>query len=198
MTTKTGIPVAATVPDVQHDRAGTAAQNVERGAAYLDIETMFDGAISVIGIYRPDHGTYQLVGGGVTDVNLYRALDGVQTIYTYNGGGFDLPVIRRRLYVDLKRDFQHHDLMRDCWKQGLKGGLKKVELQIGIVRSTQGMSGWDAPRLWKRYETYGDQAALDLLLRYNRDDVIHLPRLRAFLHALPEQPVHETTLIWGS
>lgn len=165
--------------------------------AYLDIETAFDGAITVIGIYRPDSGTYQLVGGGVTDLNLYRALEGVGTIYTYNGGSFDLPVIRRRLQADLKRDFQHHDLMRDCWKQGLKGGLKKVELQLGIVRSTLGMTGWDAPKLWQRYESYGDTAALELLLRYNRDDIVHLPRLRAYLHTLPEEPIHEDISIWS-
>lgn len=165
-------------------------------AAYLDIETMYDGGISVIGIYRPDSGTFQLVGAGVTDLNVYRALQGVHTIYTYNGGSFDLPVIRRHLFADLKRDFHHHDLMRDCWKHGLKGGLKKVELQIGIVRSTQGMSGWDAPRLWKRYEMNGDQAALDLLLRYNRDDVVHLPQLRAYLHKHAEEPLHEAITIW--
>lgn len=169
----------------------------EDGAAYLDIETAFDGGITVIGIYRPDSGTYQLVGGGVTDVNLYRALEGVRTIYTYNGGGFDLPVIRRRLYADLKQDFQHHDLMRDCWKQGLRGGLKKVEVQLGIVRSTAGMTGWDAPKLWQRYETYGDMAALELLLRYNRDDIVHLPRLRAYLHRLPEGLLHEAVYVWS-
>jgi uncharacterized protein YprB with RNaseH-like and TPR domain len=164
-------------------------------SAYLDIETAFDGSITVIGIFRPDRGTIQLVGGGVTDLNLYRALEGVETIYTYNGGCFDLPVIRRRLYVDLKQDFRHHDLMRDCWKQGLKGGLKKVELKIGIARETAGLSGWDAPKLWQRYEALHDHAALDLLLRYNRDDVINLPRLRAYLHKLPEEPPCEAVTV---
>ncbi len=165
-------------------------------SAYLDIETAFDGSITVIGIFRPDLGTIQLVGGGVNDVNVYRALEGVQTIYTYNGGSFDLPVIRRRLRLDLKEDFRHHDLMRDCWRHGLKGGLKKVELTIGIARGTAGLSGWDAPKLWHRYETLGDQAALDLLLRYNRDDVINLPRLRAYLHKLPEELPREDVLVW--
>ncbi|MDP9313949.1 MAG: ribonuclease H-like domain-containing protein [Chloroflexota bacterium] len=166
-------------------------------SAYLDIETAFDGSITVIGVYRPDSGTFQLVGNGVTDVNLYRALDEVETIYTYNGGSFDLPVIRRCLLADLKRDFRHHDLMRDCWKHGLKGGLKKVELQLGIARSTAGMSGWDAPRLWQRYQKRGDAAALELLLRYNRDDIVHLPRLKAHLHALAEEPLHEGLTVWA-
>jgi uncharacterized protein YprB with RNaseH-like and TPR domain len=165
-------------------------------SAYLDIETAFDGSITVIGIFRPDWGTIQLVGAGVNDVNVYRALDGVQTIYTYNGSSFDLPVIRRRLHVDLKAEFRHHDLMRDCWRHGLKGGLKKVELTIGIARGTAGLSGWDAPKLWHRYEVMGDQAALDLLLRYNRDDVINLPRLRAYLHKLPEELPREDVLVW--
>lgn len=164
--------------------------------AYLDIETAFDGSITVIGIYRPDLGTIQLVDGGVHDVNLYRALEGIGTIYTYNGGSFDLPCIKKRVRVDLRADFGHHDLMRTCWKHGLKGGLKKVELQIGIARGTAGLTGWDAPKLWHRYQNQHDLAALDLLLRYNRDDVINLPRLRAYLERSPEETVQEEVLIW--
>ena len=167
-----------------------------RPPAYLDIETAFDGSISVIGIYRPDIGTIQLVDGGVHDVNIYRALEGVGTIYTYNGGSFDLPYIKRRTQVDLKTDFDHHDLMRTCWKHGLKGGLKKVEVQLGIARGTAGLTGWDAPKLWHRYQTAHDVDALDLLLRYNRDDVINLPRLRAYLEKIREEELHEGIMIW--
>lgn len=166
--------------------------------AYLDIETAFDNSITVIGIYRPDVGTIQLLDGGIHDVNIYRALEGVGTIYTYNGASFDLPHIKRKTLVDLRADFHHHDLMRTCWKHGLKGGLKKVELQIGIARSTAGLTGYDAPKLWHRYQTYHDTDALELLLRYNRDDVIHLPRLRAYLEKLPEDEVQEATLIWST
>ena len=74
--------------------------------AYLDIETAFDGSISVIGIYRPDYGTTQLVGSGVRDMPLYDALAGISTVVTFNGTSFDLPIIRRRLYADIKRDFE--------------------------------------------------------------------------------------------
>ena len=48
---------------------------------------------------------------------------------------------------------------------------------FGIARSTQGMNGWDAMRLWERYENEGDRAALDVLLEYNREDVINLMQL---------------------
>jgi len=149
--------------------------------AYLDIETTFSGSISVIGIYRPDAGTTQLVGGGVSDLNLYRALAEVDTIVTFNGSSFDLPMIRKRLLADLKAEFAHRDLLYICRRQGLRGGLKVVEQRLGIARATAGITGWDAPRLWSRFERYGDRAALDTLLAYNYEDVVNLAVLEAVL-----------------
>ncbi len=149
--------------------------------AYLDIETAFDGSITVIGIYRPDRGTIQLVGGGIHDISLYDALDGIETIVTFNGTCFDVPVIKKRMYVDLLADFAHCDLMYVARKQGLKGGLKRLEVQIGIARETAGLTGYDAPRLWQLYETTDDRAALEQLLRYNREDIVNLAALEAHL-----------------
>jgi uncharacterized protein YprB with RNaseH-like and TPR domain len=153
--------------------------------AYLDIETTFDQCISVIGIYRADMGTVQLVGSGVSDLNLYRALEGVATIVTFNGSSFDLPCIRKRLFSDLKSEFDHCDLLYMCRRRGLRGGLKVVEQRLGIARETVGISGWDAPRLWRRYEALDDLEALHTLLRYNREDVINLALLEAVLDQQP-------------
>jgi uncharacterized protein YprB with RNaseH-like and TPR domain len=149
--------------------------------AYLDIETSFDGTITVVGLHAEDRGVIQLVGGKVTDVSVWRALEGVDTICTYNGSRFDLPVIRRRLGLDLAKEFRSHDLMYDCWRNGLFGGLKRVEEQLGIARRSRGIDGWDAMRLWSRYEDGGDRDALEILLAYNRDDVLNLPVLEALL-----------------
>jgi uncharacterized protein len=146
----------------------------QRVRAYLDIETTFANTISVIGIYRADCGTIQLVGAGIRDTALFDALRGIDTIVTFNGASFDLPFIRKSLYVDLKQEYEHCDLMRVCRKHGLRGGLKKVEELVGIARATAGITGYDAPRLWQRYETYADQKALNTLLMYNREDVINL------------------------
>lgn len=149
--------------------------------AYLDIETSFDGGITIIGIYGADRGLIQLVGGDVTDVGLVRALEGVDTLCTYNGDRFDLPVIRQRLGVDLRQVCRSHDLMRDCHRVGMKGGLKRVEAQIGIVRQSQGVDGWAAMRLWASYLNDGDADALQILLLYNREDVVNLALLDTFL-----------------
>ena len=145
--------------------------------AYLDIETTFGGEISVIGIYHENGTLIQLVGDEVTGQNLITSLNKTTTIVTYNGSRFDLPVIKNRLGTDLKEQFHSSDLMYECWRQNLYGGLKKVEEQLGVTRDSQGIDGWEAMRLWDRYKKNHDLNALKTLLDYNRDDVINLPIL---------------------
>ncbi|MEF3273761.1 MAG: ribonuclease H-like domain-containing protein [Chloroflexus sp.] len=163
--------------------------------AYLDIETTYNGAISVLGIYRHDFGSIQLVNGGICDITLYDALTDVTTIVTFNGSSFDLPVIKRQLRVDLRAQFAHRDLLHECRRRGLRGGLKAVEERLGIVRASTGLSGHDAPRLWSYYEQYGNQAALQRLLDYNRDDVVNLVRLEACLDASEPVPINPARLV---
>jgi hypothetical protein len=148
--------------------------------AYLDIETSYDGQITVIGIYRGTGELVQLVGQDVCAEKLHQALEGVTTIYTYNGSRFDLPVIAHQLQVNLARQYECHDLMYDCWDNGLYGGLKKVETQLGIPRETHGLNGRDAMQLWHGYQQ-GNQDALRTLLLYNSEDVTNLSILRILL-----------------
>jgi hypothetical protein len=145
--------------------------------AYLDIETCASGQVTVVGIYREDRGFCQLVGGQITDVAVWEALEGVDTLCTYNGDRFDLPILERQTRLELRSRFRSLDLLRECRRVGLKGGLKRMEERFGIARATRGMDGWDALRLWGRYETQGDQEALRLLLEYNREDVMNLIQL---------------------
>jgi len=119
--------------------------------AYLDIETTglswLDAQITVTGIYLvngSDSRLVQLVGGEVTVYNLLKTVDGVSTIYTYNGSRFDLPFIHGSLGIDLRTCAVHHDLMYDCWRCNLKGGFKAVEQQLGIPRRLEGITGFDA------------------------------------------------------
>ena len=152
--------------------------------AYLDIETSFFGEISIFGLYAEDRGLVQLVGGGISDVTVWNSLEGIQVICTYNGTRFDLPVIRRRLGLDLRSSFRCHDLMYDCWRRRLYGGLKRVEEQLNIPRRSRGIDGMEAMRLWHRYETARDNEAFVTLLEYNREDVLNLETLDRFLQEM--------------
>jgi len=152
--------------------------------AYLDIETAFDGRITVVGIYRPDRGTVQLVGRDATPKAIMAFLDGASCLLTYNGHRFDLPRIKDELGLDLRALFPCRDLMFDCWRLGLKGGFKKVEERLGVARETRGVDGIMAMRLWEKYVDLDDTEALALLLAYNREDCENMPRVLERLEML--------------
>ncbi len=162
--------------------------------AYLDIETTglspAHHQITVVGIFLANADVtdfIQLVGPDVTPQNLETALRDTNLLYTYNGSRFDIPFISRQLGVDLDTLFQHCDLMYDCWRNNLYGGLKAVERRLGIARKLKDISGFDAIRLWRQYKRYSDHEALTTLLEYNREDVINLKILREMLRPPPEE-----------
>jgi uncharacterized protein YprB with RNaseH-like and TPR domain len=154
----------------------------------LDIETtglgFADCDITVVGIHicngnRTD--CVQLVGRDITSCGILEVLEGVDIIYTYNGSRFDLPFIHSKLGINLEAMFVHRDLMYDCWRHNLKGGLKAVERQLGIDRDVKGVDGFEAVRLWWRYVDSFDLEALGTLLAYNKEDVVNLKTLKEML-----------------
>jgi len=162
----------------------TSELDSESSMAYLDIETSYQQRITIVGIYREDKGTLQLVGRDVTSEAILAFLEGASLLLTYNGHRFDLPVIKDALGLDLRTLFPCRDLMHDCWRRKLKGGLKKVEKQLGIGRATEGVDGRMAMQLWAKYIEDDDEDALKLLLHYNREDIENLAVLRRILENL--------------
>jgi uncharacterized protein YprB with RNaseH-like and TPR domain len=153
--------------------------------AYLDIETTgfsrnyYD--ITVVGAAVERKGQLeltQLIGSRITKSGLLRVLKGVDEIYTYNGSRFDLPFIETRIGINLKGKFCHRDLMYDCWKKKLKGGLKAVERRLRIKRKLTDIDGYMAVRLWWDYVNNNDRESLQTLLKYNAEDVLNLQVLR--------------------
>lgn len=142
--------------------------------AYVDVETDEDQWITVVGIFRPDRGNRQWVRPDLPADEMKAFLDGVETVFSYNGARFDLPLIKDQLKLDIAGHFEHRDLMHDCWANNLYGGLKKVEMTLGIHRDTEGMNGVDAIKLWEKHHREKDAEALEVLLRYNREDVENL------------------------
>lgn len=158
--------------------------NSKSKLAFLDIETSWSRHITVIGVYRPSLGTKQLVSPEISESSLLNLLKGVEMLFTYNGSRFDLPVIETHIGIDLVEHMDHRDLMHDCWHNGLYGGLKRVEQILGIHRDTEGIDGLAAMNLWEQHRRHGDAEALEVLLRYNREDVENLEILAAKIGVL--------------
>ena len=150
---------------------------------YVDIETtglMGDDPITVIGTYD---------GSDVKSFVAGRNLEAAQAeiekhplIVTFNGAQFDMPIIRSRFRYNFFNHV-HIDLRFPLKRLGLTGGLKRIEETLGIQRSprTRGLDGWDAVRLWNEYQD-GSEAALELLLEYNREDIKNLQPLMRLVH----------------
>lgn len=145
---------------------------------YLDIET--DGgwegdSITMVGLY--DGNEFRAL---IRDVDLHTFPDVIShygMIVTFFGSGFDLPMLQKRFW-GLQFDQIHLDLCPTFKKLGIRGGLKKIEKQLGIARGqdTDGLDGRAAIRLWREFQE-GSKEALELLIAYNREDVVNMERL---------------------
>ncbi len=154
-----------------------AYQDFKEKTAYVDIETTGlspHDDITIIGIYNGKETRTYIKG-----VNLEEAqaeLAKYKQLVTFNGARFDLPFIEREFSGFFNH--LHTDLLYPLKRLGYSGGLKKIECMLGIERSeeTSGLTGFDAVRLWNMHRR-GDEEALDMLIRYNAEDVENLERI---------------------
>ena len=146
--------------------------------AYLDIET--DGgqrgeSITMVGLYDGADFTCLIKG---EDLDQFpEVIARYSMIVTFFGAGFDVPMLRKA-FPEVPFRQIHLDLCFALKKVGYRGGLKKIEKQLGIARSedTDGLTGFDAIRLWNEYQE-GRDMSLKTLVEYNREDVVNLERL---------------------
>ena len=152
--------------------------------AYLDVEA-----------YQVRPGQYQLTLVGLIYHNRYhtfirgrnlrelpRFMKNVRFIVTFGGQNFDMRMLLQTF--DFKdRPFSSCDFQPLYKRLELPQGLKKLEQMFGWRRGhgLDGLGGWVAVHLWERHRE-GDDRALRALIRYNFEDVIHLPFLAAFAY----------------
>ncbi len=151
----------------------------------LRLLSRFHNDLTVVGIGLETSSkieVIQLIQNDLYEQNILKYLDGVDELYSYNGSRFDLPFIEVKLLVDLKQCIPHRDLMYDCWRNNLKGGLKAVECKLGIDRKLQGINGYMAVKLWWDYVNNDNKDSLKMLLDYNAEDVLNLRVLREKLN----------------
>ncbi len=147
-------------------------------AVYLDIET--DGgqsgdSVTMVGLY--DGADFTCLVKGVDLDAFPDVIAKYGMIVTFFGSGFDIPMLRRA-FPRVRFDHLHLDLCHALKRVGYRGGLKKIEKQLGISRGaeTDGLSGWDAVRLWREYQE-GRDKSLETLIEYNKEDVVNLEAL---------------------
>lgn len=158
-------------------------------ALCLDIETNGflperGGYITLVGLYDGYDWRYLMAGEDLTAENLKRELSGYKYLITYYGSSFDIPFLQR-LFPEVRFEIPHFDLCFGAKRLGFRGGLKRLETELGLERdsSVQGMNGYDAVRLWE-FGRRGSKEALDLLITYNREDTVNLFRIAECLYSM--------------
>jgi hypothetical protein len=152
---------------------------------YVDIETTGlgrgDDYITVIGLFDGSRTKSYIQGKNL--IEFTRDIKEFDSIVTFNGSLFDVPFIQRA-FPKVKIPPIHVDLRFVLASLGIRGGLKKIEAQFGMEREDdlKGLNGYDAVKLWKRYKTENDLAALDRLVRYNSADIENLKALMEFAY----------------
>lgn len=155
-----------------------------RKVCFLDIETTGldrnGNEITVIGLYNGNDDKFFINGRNLKEFK--SEIKNYDMIVSFNGKCFDVPFIERNFQnLKLKNNYFHVDLRYEMKKLGYSGGLKSIERDLGVSRSeeTQGISGYEAVILWKKYRE-GDDNALRRLIEYNREDIENLENLMEF------------------
>ena len=172
-------------------------ENAVDEACFLDIETTGLDAprheVTTVSVHQDGHTRTFVNGRDLTAERLDEELSGAGLLVTFNGRRFDVPFLET--CFDLEVDVPHLDLMYPCQRLDLRGGLKRIERDVGIERDRPDISGRDAVRLWHEYER-GDERALETLVSYNRADTVNLQTLaEEVVERLDRQmfdPVHST------
>lgn len=156
-------------------------------AVCLDIETNGlpagqGGYATVVGLYDGYEYKSFVRGENLTAANLNRELEKYKYIVTFYGAVFDIPFLLRT-FDGLKFNMPHYDLCFASRKLRMKGGLKKLEADLGIGReeAVQGLGGYEAVKLWETARR-GSHEAMDLLVKYNKEDTVNLMPLAAILY----------------
>jgi len=146
---------------------------------YIDIESYGHTKSNEITIIGIGNGEYtRIIRGDNTDSSeLKRILSKAKGIVTYNGRSYDIPILKKRYRISFENKFII-DLKHLMQELEYKGGLKKIEEELGIKRqlSHKIMNG-DPINLWKAYKATEDNHFIELLAEYVEADVNSLPTI---------------------
>ncbi|MFB6094395.1 MAG: ribonuclease H-like domain-containing protein [Halanaeroarchaeum sp.] len=150
--------------------------NFRAETLFFDIETTGlrprEDVVTTVSVHRDGDTRTYVRDADLTREALREEFADAKLIASFNGKQFDVPFLERSFDLDV--DVPHLDLRFLGERVDLTGGLKRVERELDIDRDRPDISGRDAVRLWREYSSRGNDAALDTLVAYNRDDARNL------------------------
>jgi uncharacterized protein YprB with RNaseH-like and TPR domain len=125
-------------------------------------------------------------------------LHGCQALVTFNGKGFDVPLLNTRYITNGKRSplpsLAHLDLLplaRRLWRDRLPSrALGSLEQYIlGVTRNEEDVPGWMIPQLYIDYVRNGDARPLQSVFYHNAQDVLSLAALLSHVAGMLQDPL---------
>jgi uncharacterized protein YprB with RNaseH-like and TPR domain len=119
---------------------------------------------------------------------LGQLLDGLESVVSFNGRSFDLPLLETRFIMARQPprliDAPHLDLLpvaRRLWKYRLEScALSMLEAEIlGVRRAGADVPGWLIPSLYTDYVRSGDGGEMKRVFYHNAQDILSLVTLMA-------------------
>ncbi len=129
---------------------------------------------------------------------LAHFLDPFQTVVTFNGKSFDIPLLKSRHVLNgfssPFADLEHIDLLhlsRRLWRNRLTSRrLGSLEENIlGVTRSGEEIPGWLVPEIYFEYLHTWDARPLKGVLYHNAIDILSLAGLWQYINQLLNQPM---------
>lgn len=150
--------------------------------AYIDIETTGlscrNNAPTIVGMLVGDEFKQFVLGTDLTGENIdnfLRTRD-VRIVVGYNIIKFDIPFLKDSYCTKCKifDELEIVDLMIECHRHFINGGLKETEKILGIERKKEPLNFYQQMALWKRWIQDADVEALSRYMFYNEEDVKNL------------------------
>ena len=127
---------------------------------------------------------------------LARRMAGFDSVCTFNGRNFDMPLLQSRFTMcrmrDRWRDMENLDLLypaRRAWKLRLGScRLSNIEAQVLGMPREDDLPGSEVPARFFEFMKTGDEALLDDIVRHNRQDIATLSTLLVKLCQINDRP----------
>jgi hypothetical protein len=127
-------------------------------------------------------------------------LDGCETIVSFNGKAFDVPLLNTRYVMQGTRSPLHAlaqldllHLARRLWRERLPSRtLGNLEVQIlGLERTEEDVPGWMIPQMYFDYVRSGDARPMKSVLYHNAIDILSMVSLMEIMAGMLAEPLEE-------